>query len=88
MGQFPVEWNLAELPICYAGTMEAKAAGARREEGVEREEMQVDYVTVFIKDAYFKDSTNAVWWSILDEYYEEVKVGSRGRAALYKRKAN
>ncbi len=83
-GQFPVVWNLEKLPRCYAGNKVVRASGSHRIEGVEYPSMDVDYVTVFRNDEYWKDSTNAEWHSILKTYYKEIYVSSKGNASLWK----
>ncbi len=85
-GQFPVVWNLDELPKCYAGEKEVQPAGASREKGKEYPKMKVDYVTVFDNDTFWADSTNAEWHNILRENYEEIYVSSKGKAALWEKK--
>jgi len=85
-GQFPVVWNLEEIPRCYAGEKEENLVGLSRIKGVEYPDRTIDYITIFDNHLYWKDSTNAEWHEILKENFVEVYVSSKGKAALWENK--
>ncbi len=85
-GQFPVVWNLEEIPRCYAGDKEEKLVGLSRPEGVEYPSRTIDYITIFENKQYWNDSTNAEWQKVIKENYVEVHVSKKGTAALWENK--
>ena len=85
-GQFPVVWNQDELPRTFAGDREVHATGSEWVSGPNHPERQVDYITVFYRDRWFADSTNAEWFEVLDTWYRQAGVSENGKAAVYERK--
>lgn len=85
-GQFPVVWNVDELPRCFAGDREESLVGLIRNENVDYPERSIDYITIFDNDLYWKDSANVEMQRILKEYYQEVYVSSKGTTALWENK--
>lgn len=85
-GQFPVVWNLEEIPRCYAGKKEENLVGLIRIKGVDYPKRSIDYVTIFDNHLYWNDSTNADWHEILNKDFVEIHVSSKGKAALWENK--
>lgn len=84
-GQFPVIWNYADMPLCYAGDKLVTPTGAHTV-GPDHKSVDIDYITIFYLDQFWNDSTELSWQKILSEDYEEIHVSKRKRAALYKKK--
>jgi len=85
-GQFPVKWNEYSLPECYLGDEWIKPDRAPDIRGLGHRKLQVDYVTVFYQQAFWKAEDQKKWQQILRDHYELVLFTSRERAALYRKK--
>ena len=85
-GQFPVKWNLASLPECYAGDQWVKPDRAQDIRGKGHRQLQIDYITVFYQKEFWEAEDNQKWQEILEEHYELVMLTSRELGALYRRK--